>query len=61
MIFIDENTKLKEPWCSTKEILQELSLPAIDQLRSIVQRSNLSMQGRLLHYGLIERPVPGQK
>lgn len=46
-VFIDEATKLKEPWCSRKEIMQEIRLPLVDELRSIAQRNNLSMQGEL--------------
>ena len=60
LLFIDENTKLKEPWwvcwetlvtmamvcrCSKKEIMKEIRLPFVDQLKSVSQRSNLTMQG----------------
>jgi len=45
LFFIDENTKLKEPWCSKKEIMKEIRLPFVDQLKSVAQRSNLTMQG----------------
>jgi hypothetical protein len=47
IFFIDESTKLKEPWCSKKEIVKEIRLPIIDELKSVTQRNNLSMQGEL--------------
>jgi len=45
LFFIDENTKLKEPWCSKKEIMKEIRLPFVDQLKSVANRINLTMQG----------------
>ena len=31
--------------CSKKEIMKEIRLPFVDQLKSVAQRSNLTMQG----------------
>jgi len=45
LLFIDEKTKLKEPWCSKKEMMKEIRLPFVDELKSVSQRSNLTMQG----------------
>ena len=35
---------LKEPWCSTKEILH-MNIHSIDRITSIIDRKNLIMQG----------------
>ena len=35
---------LKEPWCSTKEILH-INIHSIDRIASIIDRKNLIMQG----------------
>ena len=35
---------LKEPWCSTKEILH-MNIHSIDRIKSIIDRKNLIMQG----------------
>ena len=33
--------------CSKKEIMKEIRLPFVDQLKSVAQRSNLTMQGAM--------------
>jgi len=42
----DRSMKLKEPWCSTKEILH-INIHSIDSIKSIIDRKNLIMQGEI--------------
>ena len=44
---LDRSKTLKEPWCSTKEILH-INIHSIDSIKSIIDRKNLIMQGKIV-------------